>query len=85
MSAEVPTHTPGEAPVAAPADAPTGERRGFGAGRGRPAGGRGGPPRGGKKDEEEWIPVTKLGRLVQAGKINTLEEIYLFSIPIKEE
>jgi small subunit ribosomal protein S2e len=28
--------------------------------------------------------VTKLGRLVQAGKIKTLEEIYLFALPIKE-
>jgi len=28
--------------------------------------------------------VTKLGRLVKEGKIKTLEEIYLFSLPIKE-
>jgi len=28
--------------------------------------------------------VTKLGRLVQAGKIKSLEEIYLFSLAIKE-
>jgi small subunit ribosomal protein S2e len=28
--------------------------------------------------------VTKLGRLVKEGKINSLEEIFLFSIPIKE-
>jgi small subunit ribosomal protein S2e len=28
--------------------------------------------------------VTKLGRLVKAGKINSLEQIYLFSMPIKE-
>jgi len=28
--------------------------------------------------------VTKLGRLVQAGKIKTLEQIYLHSLPIKE-
>jgi len=28
--------------------------------------------------------VTKLGRLVKAGKINSLEEIYLFSLPVKE-
>jgi small subunit ribosomal protein S2e len=27
--------------------------------------------------------VTKLGRLVRDGKIKTLEEIYLFSLPIK--
>merc|ERR550517_996429 len=55
-----------------------GFRGGFG-GRGRGRGrGRGG------KDEKEWIPVTKLGRLVKDMKIRTLEEIYLFSLPIKE-
>merc|ERR1712096_58887 len=32
----------------------------------------------------DWIPVTKLGRLVKDGKIKSLEEIYLFSLPIKE-
>ena len=64
-------------------------RGGFG-GRGR--GGRGGRGRGGrgqrgrgrgKEGEKEWVPVTKLGRLVRDGKIKTLEEIYLFSYPIK--
>lgn len=30
------------------------------------------------------MPVTKLGRLVANGKIAKLEEIYLFSLPIKE-
>lgn len=30
------------------------------------------------------MPVTKLGRLVKAGKINSMEEIYLHSLPIKE-
>jgi small subunit ribosomal protein S2e len=29
------------------------------------------------------MPVTKLGRLVKDQKIKTLEEIYLFSLPIK--
>merc|ERR1712230_220225 len=29
-------------------------------------------------------PVTKLGRLVKAGKIKSMEEIYLHSLPIKE-
>ena len=54
-----------------------GFRGGFGGrGRGRGRGGRG-------KDEKEWIPVTKLGRLVKDGKIKSLEEIYLFSLPIK--
>lgn len=30
------------------------------------------------------MPVTKLGRLVKAGKIKNMEEIYLHSLPIKE-
>lgn len=47
--------------------------RGRGRGRGR-----------GKEDSKEWVPVTKLGRLVRDGKIRNLEEIYLFSLPIKE-
>lgn len=47
--------------------------RGRGRGRGR-----------GKEDSKEWVPVTKLGRLVRDGKIRSLEEIYLFSLPIKE-
>lgn len=50
-------------------------------GRGR---GRGRGRRGGKSEEKEWQPVTKLGRLVKAGKISTMEEIYLHSLPIKE-
>ena len=56
-------------------------------GRGdRGRGGRGGRRgrRGGKSDEKEWQPVTKLGRLVKAGKIKSMEEIYLHSLPIKE-
>ena len=32
----------------------------------------------------QWLPVTKLGRLVKDMKIKSLEEIYLFSLPIKE-
>ena len=77
------------------ADAPRGDARGgarggFGSrgdrggdrGRGR---GRRGPRRGANKSEEkEWQPVTKLGRLVKAGKIKSMEEIYLHSLPIKE-
>jgi small subunit ribosomal protein S2e len=60
---------------AAPAAAPT--RGGFG-GRGRGGdrgrGGRGRGRRGPKRDEEkEWVPVTKLGRLVRAGKIKSME------------
>ncbi|XP_039211519.1 40S ribosomal protein S2 isoform X2 [Crotalus tigris] len=34
-------------------------------------------------EEHEWMPVTKLGRLVKDMKIKSLEEIYLFSLPIK--
>ncbi|KAG8863300.1 40S ribosomal protein [Tulasnella sp. 330] len=63
-------------------------RGGFGRGRGGDRGGRGGrrgPRRGGRKDEEkEWVPVTKLGRLVKDGKIKSIEEVYLFSLPVKE-
>merc|ERR1712086_681955 len=79
---------------AAPAGDRGGFRGGFGdrgrggdrGGRGRGRGDRGrGRGRGGRgKEEKEWIPVTKLGRLVKDGKIKSLEEIYLFSLPIKE-
>ena len=51
--------------------------RGFGKGRG----GRRGP-RG--PEEEEWVPLTNLGRLVKMGQITTLEQIFYHSIPIKE-
>merc|ERR1712173_128021 len=34
--------------------------------------------------EKEWVPLTKLGKLVKSGKIRKLEEIYLHSLPIKE-
>ena len=61
---------------------PTGFRGGFG---GRPRGRGRGRPRGrGQKVEKEWVPLTKLGKLVKAGKIKKLEEIYLHSMPIKE-
>lgn len=42
-------------------------------------GGPGNPP----ASFPQWIPVTKLGRLVKDMKIKSLEEIYLFSLPIK--
>ncbi|GAU12902.1 hypothetical protein TSUD_73890 [Trifolium subterraneum] len=73
-----------------------GDRGGFGGGfggrgdrggrGGRGDRGRGGRRRaGGRRDEEEkWVPVTKLGRLVKEGKIRSLEQIYLHSLPIKE-
>merc|ERR1711929_11845 len=51
-----------------------GDRGGFGrGGRGR-----------GQTESKEWTPVTKLGRLVKDLKIKTLEQIYLYSLPIKE-
>merc|ERR1712150_324763 len=70
---------------AAPADR-GGFRGGFGGrgrGRGRGRGGRGGRGRGRGKEEKEWVPITKLGRLVKDGKIKSLQEIYLFSLPSK--
>lgn len=61
-----------------------GGERGGDRGRGG-RGGRRGPRRGANKNEEkEWQPVTKLGRLVKEGKIKSMEEIYLHSLPIKE-
>ncbi|KAK7801291.1 hypothetical protein U0070_006274 [Myodes glareolus] len=43
-----------------------------------------GHDRGGKAKDKEWIFVTKLGRLVKDLKIKSMEEIYLFFLPIKE-
>lgn len=63
------------------------ERGGFGRGFGGRGRGRGGRGRGrGRRDgdDEKWVPATKLGRLVQQGKIKSLEQIYLFSLPVKE-
>ncbi|SPQ99646.1 S5 DRBM domain-containing protein [Plasmodiophora brassicae] len=73
----------------APAGGEGGERGGFGRGFGRGRGegrgrGRGRGRRGRGRDEDKWVPVTKLGRLVMADKIKSLEEIYRFSLPIKE-
>ncbi|MBZ3882780.1 40S ribosomal protein S2 [Sciurus carolinensis] len=39
---------------------------------------------GGKVEDKEWILVPKLGHLVKDTKINFMEKIYLFSLPIKE-
>uniref|UniRef100_A0A8C2YIR5 Small ribosomal subunit protein uS5 n=1 Tax=Chinchilla lanigera TaxID=34839 RepID=A0A8C2YIR5_CHILA len=61
---------------------PGGSLGGFGSElRGR---GCGYGAQGGKAEDKEWIPVTKLGPLVKDMKIKSLEEIYLFSLPIKE-
>eukprot|EP01013_Petalomonas_cantuscygni_P002323 TRINITY_DN1235_c0_g2_i1.p1 TRINITY_DN1235_c0_g2~~TRINITY_DN1235_c0_g2_i1.p1 ORF type:complete len:277 (+),score=63.78 TRINITY_DN1235_c0_g2_i1:33-833(+) len=60
-------------------------RGGFGRGRGRGGRGRdGGRGRGRGRGETVWVPCTKLGRLVAANKIDKLEEIYKFALPIKE-
>jgi hypothetical protein len=53
------------------------ERGAFGRGRGRGGDrGRGGPRgrggRGGREEDKEWVPVTKLGRLVKDGKIKSV-------------
>jgi hypothetical protein len=53
----------------------------FIGGRGRGRGRRG--QRTKEDSTKAWVPVTKLGRLVNDGKIHSLEEIYLFSLPIK--
>merc|ERR1712057_24348 len=59
-------------------------RTSMGEGKGKGKKGNKGK-RGGKKDDEkDWTPLTKLGRLVKDGKIKSLEQIYLFSLPIKE-
>merc|ERR1712169_16765 len=39
---------------------------------------------GGDDDIGSWVPVTKLGRLVKEKLIKRLEEVYLYSLPIKE-
>jgi len=59
-------------------------RGGRGRGRGRGDRGRGRGRGRGDRDENVWVPVTKLGRLVKDGKVDSLEDIFLFSIPVKE-
>jgi len=58
-----------------------GDRRGRG--RGGDRGARGGR-RGREGEKGDWVPVTKLGRLVKNKKIKTLEDIYMFSLAVKE-
>merc|ERR1719219_1009334 len=66
----------------APAGPPEAER---GRGRGRGRRGRGRRGRGRRQNRgEDWTPVTRLGRLVQNGTVKSLEDIYLFSLCIKE-
>ena len=52
-------------------------------GRGETAG-HGWRRRGRRDEEEKWVLVTKLGQLVYADKMKSLEQIYLHSLPIKE-
>ena len=51
--------------------------RGFGKGKGNRRGPR-------DQKEEEWVPLTNLGRLVKMGFVKKLEQIFYHSIPIKE-
>jgi len=55
-----------------------GGKDGKGKGKGKKGKGKG------KGEEKEWVPCTKLGRLVKDGKIGSIEDIYLHSLPIKE-
>lgn len=57
--------------------------KGFGKGKGK-KGKKG--KKGGKKggDDKDWVPMTKLGRLVADQKIERLEDIYLHALPIRE-
>ncbi|XP_036599923.1 40S ribosomal protein S2-like [Trichosurus vulpecula] len=57
---------------------------GFGSGGQGQGRGWGHGARGGKAEDKEWVPVTKLGRLVKDMKIKSLKKIYLFSLHIKE-
>merc|ERR1712123_323570 len=56
--------------------APGGFGGGFGENKGK------GKGKGG--DKEEWIPCTKLGRLVKEGKIAKIDDIYFYSLAVKE-
>ena len=51
--------------------------KGFGKGKGNRRGPR-------EQKEEEWVPLTNLGRLVKKKKKKKLEQIFYHSIPIKE-
>jgi len=75
---------------------PRGASRGRGRGGREDRGGRGLRGRGGRGDrgdrrggrdrggKDEWVPVTKLGRLVKDNKFPSIQDIYLYSIKIKE-
>jgi len=57
---------------------------GAGGGGGGGAGGRGRKTKDRSDPLKDWVPTTKLGRLVESGTITTFEQIYHFSLPIKE-
>ena len=54
---------------------------GFGKGK---RGAKGKPRGDGRGGQGGWKPLTKLGRMVEKGQIKSLEEIFKFSMPIKE-
>jgi small subunit ribosomal protein S2e len=54
--------------------------KGKGKGKGKGKKGKG----KGKGEEKEWVPCTKLGRLVKDGKVQSMEDVYLHALPIKE-
>merc|ERR1712139_187856 len=54
-----------------------GGKGGKGKGKGKGKGRKGG-------DKEEWVPCTKLGRLVKEGKIAKIDGIYFYALAIKE-
>merc|ERR1712028_86955 len=62
-----------------------GDDKGKGKGKGDKGKGKGKKGKGkGKGEDKEWVPCTKLGRLVKDGKIQSIEDVYLHSLPIKE-
>merc|ERR1712028_333401 len=62
-----------------------GDDKGKGKGKGDKGKGKGKKGKGkGKGEDKEWVPCTKLGRLVKDQKVDSLEDIYLHSLPIKE-
>merc|ERR1719312_6702 len=61
------------------------EAGGFRGGRGQSRGrGRGFQGKRGEPEKEKWVPCTKLGRLVNDGKITSIDEIFYHSLKIRE-
>merc|ERR1712166_1052439 len=61
-----------------------GKGKGDGKGKGKGKGNGKGKGKGKGGDKEEWVPCTKLGRLVKEGKIAKIDDIYFYSMAIKE-